>query len=463
MTHWETYLNDNQGRYLEELKDFLRIPSISSLSEHLPDVERAAEWLVARLTKAGLEEVAVLPTGGHPVVYGQWLKAPGKPTVLIYGHFDVQPVDPLELWTDPPFEPVVLEDRIYARGASDDKGNLLPPILAIEALLQTTGELPVNVKFLLEGQEEIGSPDLPAFVDRHKARLACDLVLSADGGQWTETQPGLNMGLRGLCALQLDVRGPAADVHSGTYGGTFLNPIQGLIQLLKTLHDTDGRVRVDGFYDRVQARSPQERAHIARVPYDEGAYKQKLGLAALHGEAGYTTHERKWIRPTLEFNGIWGGFQQEGIKTVIPSEAHCKISCRLVPDQSPDEIRALVRDYLLRQDLPGLQVKVDYIPSKADPYLVPADHPGNRAAAKVLQQLYGRDPLAVYMGGTIPVCGILKSALGAYTINFAFALDDENVHSPNEFFRLANFRRGQKAYGLILEELAGMDLGANSA
>ncbi|MGB5986805.1 MAG: dipeptidase, partial [Desulfobacterales bacterium] len=342
MPPWETYLNENQDRYLDELKALLRIPSISSLSTHAPDVEQAAAWLQQRLTTAGLEEVQVLPTEGQPLVYGQWLHAPGKPTVLIYGHFDVQPVDPLKLWSDPPFEPVVREDRIYARGASDDKGNLYIPICAVEAILKTSGKLPLNVKFLLEGQEEIGSPHLPAFVEDHKSLLTCDLILSADGGQFSEEQPALVMGLRGLCALQVDLKGPAVDVHSGTYGGTFLNPIQGLIRLLETLHAPDGRVRVAGFYESVRERSAEERARIAQVPYDAGEYQGKLGVKALFGEEGYSTQERRWIRPTLEFNGIWGGFQEEGIKTVIPSEAHAKFSCRLVPDQTPDEIREKV-------------------------------------------------------------------------------------------------------------------------
>ena len=459
MASWETYLDQHQDRYLEELKELLRIPSISSLSSHARDVERAADWLQQRLTAAGLEEVQVLPTGGQPLVYGQWLHAPGKPTVLIYGHFDVQPVDPLALWSDPPFEPVVRTDRIYARGASDDKGNLYIPICAVESILKTSGKLPLNVKFLLEGQEEIGSPDLPEFVANHKALLNCDLVLSADSGQFSEEQPALIMGLRGLCALQVDLKGPAVDLHSGTYGGTFLNPIQGMVRLLETLHGADGRVRVPGFYDSVRECTAEERAEIARVPYDPQEYQEQLGLKALYGEAGYTTHERRWIRPTLEFNGIWGGFQEEGIKTVIPSEAHAKLSCRLVPDQTPDEIREKVRRHLLAQTLPGTEIAVNFISSKADPYRVPGEHPGNRVAAKVLAQLYGREPLAVYMGGTIPVCGILKSALGAYTINFSFALDDENIHSPNEFFRLASFRRGQLGYGLILHELAAVSFG----
>jgi len=458
MADWEAYLDQNQSRFLDELIDFLRIPSISSLSEHSGDVDEAARWSAQRLTAAGLKDVQVLPTGGHPVVYGHWLHAPGKPTVLIYGHFDVQPVDPLDLWTDPPFEPAVRDNRLYARGASDDKGNLLVPILAVEALLKTSGTLPVNVKFLLEGQEEIGSPQLPDFVENNKKLLACDLVLSADGSQWTEEQPTLIMGLRGLCALQVDVRGPSVDLHSGTYGGSFLNPIQGLVRLLESLHGPDGRVRVAGFYDQVQERSAAEREEIARVPFESGAYQVKLGVDALYGESGFTTHERVWIRPTLEINGIWGGFQGEGIKTVIPSTAHAKISCRLVPDQTPQEIREKVRRHLLDYELPGLATDVRIVPSGADPYLVPAEHYGNRAAARVFRRIYDRDPLPTYMGGTIPVCGILKTALGAYTINFGFALDDENVHSPNEFFRLDSFVRGQRAYVMLLEELGARDM-----
>jgi acetylornithine deacetylase/succinyl-diaminopimelate desuccinylase-like protein len=307
--NWQTYLEERQVDFTERLLEFLRIPSISSLPEHSADVRAAGEWVAAQLRSAGMEHVEIMETGGHPVVYADWLHAPGKPTVLIYGHFDVQPVDPLSLWNSPPFEPVIQAGRVYARGASDDKGNMLAPLLALEALLATEGALPINVKCFWEGQEEIGSPTLPAFVAAHRDRFACDFVLSADGGQWGEDQPELLVGLRGLCALQVDVVGPAYDVHSGLYGGAIQNPIHALAALLASLRDAEGRVQVEGFYDDVLELSAAERAEIARIPYDEAGVRQNLGIDTFFGEAGYSALERSWVRPTLEVNGIWCGFQ----------------------------------------------------------------------------------------------------------------------------------------------------------
>ncbi|MGD9006126.1 MAG: dipeptidase, partial [Desulfobacterales bacterium] len=330
MASWKSYLEEHKDRFLEELLAFLRIPSISSLKEHKEDVQKAADWVAARMQAAGVENVEVLPTGGHPVVYGDWLHAADQPTILIYGHFDTQPVDPLDLWSQPPFEPTLRDDRVYARGASDDKGNMLVPILAVEAMLNSTGRLPVNVKCFFEGQEEIGSPQLPEFISANRDRLACDLVFSADGGQWDEDQPALMIGLRGLCNLQIDVQAAKSDTHSGTFGGTIMNPIHALVQLLDSMHRRDGKVAVDGFYDGVRSLSETEKAQIAEIPYDEAAYKAELGVDQLFGEPGFSTYERAWIRPTLEVNGIWGGFQGEGVKTVLPSTAHAKVSCRLV-------------------------------------------------------------------------------------------------------------------------------------
>jgi acetylornithine deacetylase/succinyl-diaminopimelate desuccinylase-like protein len=453
MADWKAYLESNASRYLEELMDFLRIPSISSLPEHAADVQRAAEWVSERMISAGIEEVQILPTAGHPVVYGHWLQAPDKPTIMIYGHFDTQPVDPLELWTNPPFDPVVKDDRIYARGASDDKGNMLIPILATEAVLETRGSLPVNVKFFFEGQEEIGSPQMPAFVAAQSDLLACDMVLSSDGGQWTENQPALNVGRRGLCALQIDLQGAAQDVHSGTYGGTFRNPIQALAQIIASMHDSEGRIIVDGFYDSVRSLSDVERAQIAEIPYDEYQYRDKLGVDQLFGEPGFSTYERAWVRPTLEVNGIWGGFRGEGIKTVIPSQAHAKITCRLVPDQEPDRIVELLTAHVDQHVPIGAKASINKLDGSADPFLIPPDHPGNLAAKTVLKELYGKEPYLARTGGTIPVCGLFLKHLKAYLVNFAFGLEDENLHAPDEFFRLSSFKRGLKAYSMILEEL----------
>ena len=453
MDSWETYLNENKSRYLDELLGFLRIPSISSQPDHENDVQRAAEWVSDRLQQAGIEAVQVLPTGGHPVVYGEWLHADGKPTILIYGHFDVQPVDPIDLWTDPPFEPAVRDNRVYARGAADDKGNMLIPILAAEALVNTRGTIPVNVKCLFEGQEEIGSPQLSEFIPKQRELLSCDLILSADGGQWAEDQPALELGLRGLCAVQIDVQGAKSDVHSGVYGGTFMNPIHALVQMIESMHDPDGKILVAGFYDDVRLLSETERSHFEAIPYNEDVYKNDLGVTELFGEPGYSTYERAWTRPTLELNGIWGGYQGEGLKTVIPSKAHAKISCRLVPDQDPEKITRLLVAHIENHTPKGVNVTVSKIPGLAYPYVIAHDHPGNQAAHAVHRELYGKEPYYARMGGTIPVCGILLKALNAYTVNFAFGLKDENVHAPDEFFRLSSFERGQKAYCMLLNHL----------
>jgi acetylornithine deacetylase/succinyl-diaminopimelate desuccinylase-like protein len=458
MASWKDYLQEHSSQYLKELFEFLRIPSISSLPEHEDDVKRAAQWVANRLQAAGIEGVHILPTGGHPVVYGEWLHASGKPTILIYGHFDTQPVDPFEFWSQPPFEPVIKKGRVFARGASDDKGNMLIPILAIEAMLKSQGKLPLNVKFFFEGQEEIGSPQLPEFVDSQRDLLTCDLVVSADGGQWEEGQPALNLGLRGLCALQLDVKGAKHDVHSGTYGGTFLNPIHALLGLVNSMFSPEGKVRVEGFYDAVRRLSDQEHAQIAAVPYKDMDYKNELGVDDLFGEPGYTTYERAWVRPTLEVNGIWGGYQGEGIKTVIPSEAHAKISCRLVLDQRPEDIIQLITTHIETHVPPGVEATIHPIPSKAEPYFIPQDHPGNQAAREVHKKLFGKDPYYVRMGGSIPICGLMLKFLGAYTVNFAFGLKDENVHAPNEFFRLTSFKLGQKAYCMLLDQLSQMKI-----
>ena len=458
MANWETYLAENQSRFLEELLDFLRIPSISALPEHAGDVQQAAEWVAARLRAAGVGGVQILPTGGHPVVYGEWLHAPGKPTVLIYGHFDTQPVDPLDLWDNPPFEPVVREGRVYARGASDDKGNMLVPILAVEALLKAEGGAPVNIKFCFEGQEEIGSPQLPDFMPAHKDRFACDLAVSADGGQWSETEPSILLSLKGICGVQIDVQGAKSDLHSGIYGGTIQNPLQALVRLLDSMRSPAGKILIDGFYDAVVEFSAAERAEIARVPFDEAEYLETLGVTALFGEPGYTTRERAWIRPTLELNGLWGGFQGDGIKTVLPNQAHAKITCRLVADQDPLAVIELLKAHVEKHAPPGVTVSVSPLPIRGKPYMMASDHPGNEAARVVLEELYGRKPYYVRSGGSIPICGLFLDHLGVYTVNFGFGLEDENVHAPNEFYRLSSFERGQRAYGKLLYQLAETDL-----
>ena len=453
MAEWDEYLDRQQSRFLEELFDFLRIPSISSLPAYASDVRQAAAWVARRLQAAGVEEVRILPTAGHPAVYGEWLHAPGKPTVLIYGHFDTQPVDPLALWSHPPFEPYVRDGRVYARGASDDKGNMLIPILAVEALLKSEGALPVNLKFLFEGEEEIGSPNLPPVVEANRELLACDLVLSADGTQWSEDQPLVLVGLKGLCALQIDVQGANTDLHSGIYGGAVPNPIHALVRILDSMHRPDGKILVDGFYDTVVPLSDEDRALIAAVPFDETAYREELGLEALFGEPGYTTMERAWARPTLEVNGIWGGFQGEGAKTVIPGAAHAKITCRLVAGQQPTDIIQLLTAHVERHAPRGVKVDVRPHPGVADPYLIPRDHPGLAAAHEVLNALYNKAPYYTRLGGSIPACSIFLKSLQAYTVVFSFALEDEKFHAPDEFFRLSSLKRGQQAYCMLLRRL----------
>jgi acetylornithine deacetylase/succinyl-diaminopimelate desuccinylase-like protein len=458
MTSWQTELSKNEAHHVEELLDLLRIPSISSLPAHAAAVQEAAEWVAARMRRAGIEKVEILPTGGHPVVYGEWLHAPDAPTVLVYGHFDTQPVDPLELWTHPPFEPTIEGDRIYARGASDDKGSMFATILATEALLQAEGKLPINVKFLFEGQEEIGSPQLPEFMAAQQDRYACDMAVSADGGQWAEDQPELTLATRGLCALQVDVTGPAVDMHSGIYGGTVQNPLHALAAILAELHDDQGRITVPGFYDSVHVLSAEEKAAVDLVPFELEAYRSRLGVSELFGEGKYSTHERAWVRPTLEINGMWGGFTDAGMKTVLPSKGHAKITCRLVPNQEPAQIAQLVADHIRRVAPPGVTVDVTVFQNAAMPYVVAAEHPGNQAAHAVLEELYGKAPYYTRTGGSVPLYTLFRENLGVSTVTFGFGLPDEQIHSPNEFWRLSSFRRARVAYAMLFHELAKIDV-----
>ncbi|MEZ4608539.1 MAG: dipeptidase [Deinococcales bacterium] len=401
-SHWQDYLNEHKARFEVELLDFLRIPSISSLPEHAPDVMRAGQWVADRLVKAGLENVKLMPTDGHPVVYADWLHAAGKPTILIYGHFDVQPVDPLHLWHSPPFEPVIKDGKVYARGASDDKGNMLVPVLVLESMLKTSGQLPVNIKIFFEGQEEIGSPQLPDFIAEHKEMLACDVAISADSGQYSETEGMLLMGLKGLCALQIDLKGANSDLHSGIYGGAVQNPLHALSHILASMRGDDGRILVEGFYDDVKDLSAEERSDIAKVPFDEANYKAALNVKELFGEDGYSTLERAWARPTLEVNGIWGGFQGAGGKTVLPNEAHAKITCRLVANQDPQKIQKLVEICIYKHLLPGVGGECEF-EQKAQPSPISSDPiiPTIKKQLKVLKEFYGK---TLIMCGWVAVC-----------------------------------------------------------
>lgn len=454
MSTWQTYLAQNKDRYLEELIDFLKIPSISSLPEHMDDVVQAGQWVAERMAQAGIENIEMLPTAGHPVVYGDWLHAPDAPTILIYGHFDVQPVDPLDLWDAPPFAPVVKNGRIYARGATDDKGNMFAPIIAVEALLKTEGKLPVNLKFLFEGQEEIGSPNLPEFMAAEKERFACDLVVSSDGGQHSETQPILLVGTKGLAALEIHVRGANSDLHSGIYGGAIQNPIHALCRIIDSMRSPDGKILVEGFYDDVRDLTEEDRELITAVPHDDEAFRAQIDVPDTFGEPGYTTVERQFARPTLELNGIWGGFQGDGTKTVLPNEAHAKITCRLVADQHPAKIRDLIQAHVERVAPQGVTVEVVQQKSQALPYLMPNDHPANVIGRHVLHELYNVEPLYFRTGGSVPIYELFQTHLGQYCLTFAFGLNDENLHAPNEFFRLESFDRAKSAYCMLLHELA---------
>lgn len=451
---YQQYLAAHQDRFVEEYLEFLRFPSISALPAHAPDVRGAAEWVANRVTQAGLENAAVMETGGHPVVYGDWLHAPGQPTVLIYGHLDVQPVDPLDLWDHPPFEPRLADDRVSARGASDSKGNMFPTIVALEGLLQSEGRLPVNVKLCYEGQEEIGSPQISDFLARHKEKFACDIAVSSDGGQFDAEQPSLTVALRGICAVQVDVTGPSRDLHSGSYGGAVRNPNHALAAMLAGLHDRDGSVAVPGFYDRVREATAEERAQTAAVPFSEEEFLTETGAPAVFGAPGYTTRERIWHRPTLEINGVWGGYQEAGIKTVLPSRAGAKITCRLVADQDPEEIRTLLIDHLTNAAPEGVVVEVQRLSMDGKPYEIPSGNRFNRIAAEVLTEEYGKAPVYLRAGGSIPITGCFRDHLGVHTVNFGFGLKDELAHSPNEFFRLSSFRRSQRLYARLLRRMA---------
>ena len=453
MSNWKHYLDDNQDRFLQDLIDFVGIPSISSSQEHFSDVVRAAEWVANRLTKSGIDNVEILPTGNHPIVYGEHLETNEMPTVLIYGHFDVQPVDPIELWDHPPFEPHLSNGRLYGRGATDDKGSMLIPILAVEALLATEEVLPVNLKFLFEGQEEIGSPDLLNFLTAQRERLACDLVISADGMQWDVNNPAIWVGLKGLCSLEIDVRGANQDLHSGIHGGMVQNPIHVLADLIASLRNSEGKITIEGFYDSVLDLTEGDRKRMALVPFSAEDEAKRLGINSLVSEPGYTPQEHAWARPTVEVNGIWGGYQGDGTKTVLPNTAHAKITCRLVPNQNPIETIEAIQQHLESRVPPGVTVSVKPGREGASPYRISTNHPGNEIAHTVLEEVYGKEPYYVWTGGTIPFCALMLQQLGVYTVNFGFQLEDEQLHAPNEFMRLANFHRGQNAYIRLLQTI----------
>ncbi|MBL7063091.1 MAG: dipeptidase [Anaerolineae bacterium] len=436
------YARTNQHRFLAELFEFLSIPSVSTQIEHQPDIERAAVWLRDKLLLAGFPEAKVMPTLGHPVVYAEWLAAgPEAPTVLIYGHYDVQPPDPLELWRTPPFEPTVVGDDIFARGASDDKGQLYAHVKAVEAFKQTAGAPPVNVKCLFEGEEECGSPSLKPFIHEHTPLLSADVAVISDTGILDQDTPSIVYALRGLAYTEVEVTGPDHDLHSGIYGGAVHNPINALCAMIARLHDENGHITIPGFYDQVRELPPEERAALAQVPFERDVWLREAGVPTDWGEPAYTIVERAATRPTLDVNGIWGGYIQPGAKTVLPSQACAKISMRLVPDQTPAEITRLLRDYLVEIAPPTVTVEVRDLHG-AEPATVRRDSPAMKAAFRAYAEAFGQEPVFVRRGGSIPVVATFQKALGIETVLMGFGLPDDRLHSPNEKFHLPNFYKG---------------------
>ncbi|KAI0557724.1 Peptidase M20 [Gracilaria domingensis] len=444
----DVYLTDNSGSALENLISFLKIPSVSSDPSRKQDVRIAAEWLLEDLKSGGFENVQLLETKLHPSVYGDWLHAPGAPTVLIYGHYDVQPEDPIDLWKNKPFEPTVMDDRVYARGATDDKGNLYIPLTVAKAFLSVRGELPVNVKVLIEGEEEIGSPNLVELLSTHSRLLRADFAVSADGGQPLPDVPGLCLGLRGIVAMELTVTVAEADMHSGIYGGGVQNPIHALSHLLSSLHDMKtGRILVDGFYDGVEEPSAEEREDLSVFPQSERDMLGLYGVNESFGEEGFTFLERTALRPTIEIVGISGGFQGDGMKTVLPRRASVKISSRLVSGQSSGSVLTSIRKHLQREaeKIKGIKLSFTSVAQEAEGYKMEKRTLLNRIASRVLKEVFNREPVFYSMGGSIPAILSFKQNLGIDSVLFGFANQDERAHSPDEFFRLESIRLGEKA------------------
>jgi acetylornithine deacetylase/succinyl-diaminopimelate desuccinylase-like protein len=436
------YVDQHQDRLLEELKQFLRIPSVSTAPEHVADVKRAADFVADSLRSAGLEHVEIIPTAGHPLVYADWLHAPGKPTVLCYGHYDVQPPDPLDEWVSPPFEPTVRNGNLYARGAADDKGQVYSQIKAVEALRAVNGTLPVNLKFLIEGEEEVGGESIAKYVAENPAKLKSDVALVSDTELYAEGIPTLCVGLRGLIYTEIEARGPARDLHSGLYGGAAPNAIFGLVELLSKLKDANGHILIPGMYDDVRPPSPAEKHSWSILPFDEQEFlKNEVGASRLTGEPGYSVFERTWARPTLELHGIAGGFTAPGAKTVIPAKATAKVSMRMVPDQDPEKIVAAFRKFVKENTPAGIETEVRVL-SAGPAIMVNPDHPAIAVAAQAFSDILGRETVFVRSGGSIPIVGDFAKHLGIPTILMGFGLPDDGLHSPNEKYKVSNYYAG---------------------
>ncbi|MEN9962984.1 MAG: hypothetical protein RL582_79 [Bacteroidota bacterium] len=440
MQAWKTYQEANKDRFLSELLELLRIPSISAKSEHKDDMIRCAEAFRTRLLEAGVDKVEIYPTAGHPIVYAEKMIDPSKPTILVYGHYDVQPAEPLELWRNDPFDPTIIDGKIFARGACDDKGQVFMHVKAFETL-EKTGTLHCNVKFCIEGEEEIGSPNLGKFVAENKELLKADCVLISDSAMISLDTPSIDIGVRGLSYVEVEVTGPNRDLHSGVYGGAVANPITMLAKMIATLHDENNHITIPGFYDDVVESNEEVRALMARAPFNENEYAEDLGVKKLWGEKGFTTNERTGTRPTIELNGIWGGYTGEGAKTVLPSKAYAKISARLVPNQQSDKITALLKEHLTKIAPEGVAVKVEYHHG-GEPYMTPIDSKAYKAAAKAMETTFGKTPIPVRGGGSIPICALFEKELGIKIVFMGFGLDSDNLHSPNEKYDIANYYKG---------------------
>jgi acetylornithine deacetylase/succinyl-diaminopimelate desuccinylase-like protein len=436
----KTYISNNQNRFLEELLAFLRIPSISANSDHKQDMQTCAEAVKDSLLASGADKAVIYETPGHPIVYGEKITDPSWPTVLVYGHYDVQPADPLELWHSAPFEPSIRDGKIFARGACDDKGQFYMHVKALEVMVKNN-LLKTNIKFCIEGEEEIGSPNLAKFVESNKELLKCDVILISDTAMISMDTPSIDTGVRGLSYIEVEVTGPNRDLHSGVYGGAVANPATVLAKMIASCHDEHNHITIPGFYDDVLEASSAERALLGNAPFDEKAYTEDLGIQAVYGEKGYSTNERTGIRPTLEVNGIWGGYTGEGSKTVLPSKATAKISARLVPNQSSAKITAILLDYFKSIAPAGVTVKATEHHG-GEPYLTPIDSKAYQAAAKAIEKSFGKIPVPVRGGGSIPICSLFEKELGVKIVFMGFGLDSDNLHSPNEKYDLVNFYKG---------------------
>ena len=440
MTQTQQYIDANRDRFLAELLDFLRIPSISADPAYAGSVRQTAEWVAKNLRQAGADQVRLEETAGFPIVYGEKMVDPSAPTVLVYGHYDVQPADPLELWDNPPFEPVIKDGLIFARGACDDKGQVFMHVKAFEAML-ASGELACNVKFMIEGEEEVGSDNLGLFVASNKDLLKADVILISDTAIIANDIPSIDVGLRGLSYMEVAVQGPNRDLHSGVYGGAVANPINILCQMIASLHDEFNHITIPGFYDGVLDLSASDRAAMAQTPFDLEAYQKDLGIQSVHGEKGYSTIERASIRPTLDVNGIWGGYTGEGAKTVLPSMAYAKISMRLVPNQSSDEITRLFTEHFISIAPKGVKVSVK-AHHGGEAYLMPTDGIAYKAASDALATTFGKEPVPTRGGGSIPIVALFEKELGVKSILMGFGLDTDAIHSPNAHYGLFNFYKG---------------------